>query len=338
MASIPAGSVHCVITSLPYWGLRDYGADGQIGQEETAADYVSRMVAVFAAVRRILRDDGTLWLNLGDTYRRGQLCGIPWRVAFALQGDGWRLRQDVIWHKPNPMPSSVRDRCTTAHEYLFMLAKSPRYFFDATAIREPQSGPIQRRNFGNAAARAIGKGMSGNEGRGIAWSDTGFRNRRSVWKLPTRAYRGAHFAVMPQALVEPCILSGTSSDGCCASCGAPRTRTVSRERVATRPGKDTKATGNAAREGNRDPLRHITRTETIGWKPSCQCNAARIPCTVFDPFAGSGTTLAVAAQLGRSGLGCELNPDYIALAHERISEAKSTSSAERQAPRQARTA
>ena len=321
MRGMDAASCHCVVTSPPYWGLRDYGHAGQIGLEKSAADYVSRMVEVFAEVRRILRADGTLWLNLGDSYHRGQLAGIPWRVAFALQDDGWRLRQEVIWHKTNPMPESVRDRCTKAHESLFVFSKSNGYYFDSHAIREPQTWPIQRRKFGNADARALGKVRGGNEGRGVSWQDSGFRNRRSVWTIPTRAYRGAHFAVMPPALVAPCILAGTSAEGCCGQCGAPVERILKRERKPTRPGADTKTTGNAAREGNRDPLRHITTTETIGWKAGCECDASRVPCTVFDAFAGSGTTLAVAIANGRSAIGCELNRDYIALAETRIAEA-----------------
>ena len=321
MRGMDAASCHSVVTSPPYWGLRDYGHAGQIGLEKSAADYVSRIVQVFAEVRRVLRKDGTLWLNLGDSYHRGQLAGIPWRVAFALQDDGWRLRQEIIWHKPSPMPSSVRDRCTTAHESLFLFAKSSRYFFDQQAIREPQAGPIRRRSFGNAEARTKGKPGTGNESPGATWQDSGFRNRRSVWTIPTRPYRGAHFAVMPPALVAPCILAGTSAEGCCGECGAPVERILKRERKPTRPGADTKTTGNAAREGNRDPLRHITTTETIGWKAGCECNASRVPCTVFDPFAGSGTTLAVAIANGRSAIGCELNRDYIALAETRIAEA-----------------
>lgn len=322
MQTLPAGSVHCAITSPPYWNLRDYNHAGQIGLERSAAEYVARMVAVFAEVRRVLRDDGTLWLNIGDTYRDGQLAGIPWRLAFAMQDDGWRLRQEVIWHKPNPMPESVRDRCTKAHESLFVFSKSNGYYFDSHAIREPQAGPIQRRKFGNADARALGKAGSGNEGRGVSWQDSGFRNRRSVWTIPTRPYRGAHFAVMPPALVAPCILAGTSAEGCCGECGSPSRRIVKRDRKPTRPGADTKTTGNAAREGNRDPLRHITISETVGWQAGCQCGAARVPCTVFDPFAGSGTTLAVAIANGRSAIGCELNRDYIALAEARIESAR----------------
>jgi site-specific DNA-methyltransferase (adenine-specific) len=292
MATLPDSSVHCAITSPPYWGLRDYGNAGQIGLEKAAADYVGRMVEVFRAVRRILRDDGTAWVNLGDTYRGGQLAGIPWRVALALQADGWRLRQDVIWAKPSPMPESVRDRCTRAHEYLFILAKSARYFFDAAAIGEPYADGIGRDRL---ACPKAARGRGSNEGQRMRsqFYARGWRNRRSVWTIATQNYRGAHFAVMPGPLVETCIRAGTPAGGCCAECGAPAV---------------------------------------------CDCNAARIPCTVFDPFAGSGTTLAVAVANGRSGIGCELNPDYIALAEQRISAARSVSLPARQALPPARTA
>lgn len=272
MQTISAGGVHCVVTSPPYWGLRDYGADGQLGQERTAADYLARMVEVFRAVRRVLRDDGTLWLNIGDTYRAGQVCGIPWRLAFALQDDGWRLRQEIIWHKPSPMPSSVRDRCTTAHESLFMLTKSRRYFYDAKAIGEPYANGIGRDRLACPKA-AIARGSSEGGRMRSAFYARGWRNRRSVWTIASQNYRGAHFAVMPAPLVEPCILAGTNAAGCCGECGS---------------------------------------------LVACQCGADRIPCTVLDPFAGSGTTLAVAIANGRSAIGCELNRDYIALARERI--------------------
>jgi site-specific DNA-methyltransferase (adenine-specific) len=275
MATLPDGAAHCVITSPPYWGLRDYGHAGQIGLEKSAADYVSRMVEVFAEVRRVLRDDGTLWLNLGDSYHRGQLAGIPWQVAFALRADGWRLRQEIIWAKPSPMPSSVRDRCTTAHESLFLFAKSPRYFFDAAAIGEPYAEGIGRDRL---ACPKAGKGRGSNEGTRMrsAFYARGWRNRRSVWTIASQNYRGAHFAVMPAPLVAPCILAGTPAGGCCGDCGSPF---------------------------------------------ACECGASRVPCTVFDPFAGSGTTLAVAIANGRNGIGCELNRDYIALAETRIADA-----------------
>ena len=388
LRSLPASSVHCCVTSPPYWGLRDYGHDGQIGLEQTPEEYVARMVGVFREVRRVLRDDGTLWLNLGDSYAGGggfapdapcnvarremiaegdrkqgvfnlserqharnksggikpqgvikpkDLVGIPWRVAFALQADGWWLRQDIIWAKPNPMPESVTDRCTKAHEYLFLLAKSQRYYYDAEAVKEPaayagQTGCFSGSKNGSRAA-VVGRKPSGNErpeaGR-VAVAE--HRNRRSVWTITTKPYRGAHFAVMPADLVEPCVKAGTSERGCCPECGAPWGRVVERDRQPTRPGVESKvyavpplADGSPLRShagdicGNRDPMRHCTVIQTAGWRPTCTCpKHDPIPCTVLDPFAGSGTTLAVAIANGRSGIGCELNPAYIALAEERI--------------------
>lgn len=348
LRTLPDNSVQCCVTSPPYWGLRDYGVEGQIGSEKTPEEFVARMVEVFREVRRVLRPDGTLWLNLGDSYaeswgnsgrrpeldgikshqrpkatkyiNRGgwdnrrdrppssyklpglkpkDLIGIPWRVAFALQADGWWLRQDIIWQKTDPMPSSVTDRCTTAHEYLFLLTKSDRYYFDTIAISES----------------AV---------------DTGTRNKRDVWTISTQAYKGAHFATFPELLVEPCILAGTSERGCCSKCGTPYRRQVVSERVPTRPGRDTKVEGTTSDvSGNRDPERHVTTKHTIGWDQMCECEghmdagftihpADTEPCTVLDPFCGSGTTLTVAEHHGRKGIGIELNPEYAHLAIERI--------------------
>ena len=267
MRDMPDCSVQCCVTSPPYWGLRDYGHEGQIGLEATPEDYVERIVAVFREVRRVLKDDGTLWLNLGDSYADGkQLVGIPWLVAFALQADGWWLRQDIIWHKPNPMPESVRDRCTKAHEYLFLLTKSARYYYDAESIKvEASAATIERNKHKfNGAFKGQFAGTPGEErwqqGRKIEkpqFAADGRANRRSVWTVTTKPYRGAHFAVMPPDLVEPCIKAGS-------------------------------------REGD----------------------------TVLDPFAGSGTTLAVSMELGRNAVGCELNSDYANLAQERIQSVK----------------
>jgi len=303
LRTLPDASVHCCVTSPPYWGLRDYGHDGQIGLESTPEAYVARMVEVFREVRRVLRDDGTLWLNLGDSYaanaatskkigeshrgsdtptlnqphqcrvsvRGGEwrikakdLVGIPWRVAFALQADGWWLRQDIIWHKPNPMPESVRDRCTKAHEYVFLLTKSERYFYDAEAVSEAVvcvRGPGNKKPLKGVAEDADKhRTRAGLHKAAERWRENGppeLRNRRSVWTVTTKPYSGAHFATMPPDLVEPCILAGCPEGG-----------------------------------------------------------------TVLDPFAGSGTTLAVAAELGRSGIGCELNPEYIELAEQRIAKSK----------------
>jgi len=331
LRDMPDESVHCVVTSPPYFGLRDYGTaqwdggdascahsvgdqvqdskapgaiisgvrpgvdasrcrkcgalriDRQIGLEPSPAEYVETLVAVFREVRRVLRKDGTLWLNLGDSYastapgtRNGtgtglqskpeqiafrpdyrssayaikpkDLMGIPWRVAFALQADGWYLRQDLIWSKPNPMPESVTDRCTKAHEYLFLLSRSERYYFDAAAIAEPFAGnPYFGRHNG-----AITNGDRGDRGRTIGMT-TGARNRRSVWTVTTQPYAEAHFATFPPALVEPCILAGAPRGG-----------------------------------------------------------------TVLDPFGGAGTTALVADRLGRDAILIELNPAYAEMARSRV--------------------
>jgi len=285
--------VQTVVTSPPYFGLRDYGHGGQIGLEQTPDAYVSKLVEVFREVRRVLRDDGTLWLNLGDSYaasrsyqvsdnknpgavatghesrarppdglKQKDLIGIPWRVAFALQADGWYLRQDIIWHKPNPMPESVRDRCTKAHEYLFLLTKSERYYWDAEAMQEPATGREPGNKTHKHADRVANEVAEGNhrERTKLGLAHTGARdqrNRRSVWAIATQPYKGAHFATFPSKLIEPCILAGS------------------------RPGD-----------------------------------------TVLDPFMGSGTTGAVAKQHGRSFIGIEINPDYIALAQARINAVK----------------
>ena len=274
--------VQTCVTSPPYWGLRDYGVSGQLGLESTIAEYVENMVDVFRLVRELLADDGTLWLNLGDSYSAGSdnpspkhsadnvgmirravdlrpknLCGIPWRVAFALQADGWYLRSDIIWAKPNPMPESVTDRPTKAHEYLFLMSKRERYYYDAAAIAEPMLRPEDGDGsmiFGGAKKSLT---MTGNPARdrmnGKAWvTDKTTRNRRSVWTIATEAFPDAHFATFPTALVEPCILAGS-----------------------------------------------------------------RVGDTVFDPFMGSGTVAQVAQDLGRNWLGCELSPEYARMIRKR---------------------
>ena len=325
LRDIPEKSVQTVVTSPPYYGLRDYGNDGQIGLEPTPDEYVAALVDVFREVRRVLRDDGTVWLNLGDSYwnnygggsetmttgnaaavkQRGRsnkpksaeykikdLIGIPWMVASALRepiyccsycgvqkrisqwarwdngsfqicgscgkrclkqpdkvSDGWYLRQDIIWHKPNPMPESVTDRCTKAHEYVFLLSKSARYFYDAEAVKE--KGDIPAGTVHRVGATSDGGRLRHDMGRSHEY--TGTRNRRSVWTIATQPYIGAHFATFPPKLIEPCILAGS-------------------------------------REGD----------------------------TVLDPFGGSGTTAGVALEHGRKAILCELNPEYAALVPERI--------------------
>ena len=238
LRTMPEASVQCCVTSPPYYGLRDYGHADQIGLEQSPEEYVAKLVAVFREVQRVLKDDGTLWLNLGDSYANGgrqsrdtddklskrgmnvrpddgakpkDLLGIPWRVAFALQADGWYLRQDIIWAKPNPMPESVRDRCTKAHEYLFLLSKADRYYFDADAIAEPSIKGSAGSRFDAGKTALHGLGRSSEKDR----IERDSRNRRSVWTIATKPYSGAHFAVMPPALVEPCILAGSRPSDVC---------------------------------------------------------------------------------------------------------------------------
>jgi site-specific DNA-methyltransferase (adenine-specific) len=289
LASMESGSVHCIVTSPPYYNQRNYGHDGQIGLEGTVQEYIDRMVAVLCECRRVLRDDGTLWLNVGDSYGSGkQLLGVPWRLALAAQADGWVLRQDVVWHKPSPMPESVTDRCTKAHEYVFLLAKQADYFFDAEAIKEP--------------------------------SEIGSRNRRSVWRIATKPYAGAHFATMPPELAETCIKAGSSERGRCPHCGSPWARVTKRTKLLRpRPADYVKRTGAAGTGNSCANSVAGVAVETLGWQQSCKCEPHEpVPCVVLDPFAGSGTTLAVAKVLGRDSVGIELNPEYVALAQERI--------------------
>jgi len=354
LKTLGEGTVQCVVTSPPYWGLRDYGADGQIGLEVTPDEYIAAMVEVFREVRRVLRDDGVCWLNLGDSYTsRGRdsrapdmkdskgdrenesrpptpsglkpkdLVGIPWRVAFALQADGWWLRQDIIWSKNNPMPEPVTDRCTRSHEYLFMLTKSERYFYDAEAIKEPLASPGAMSPFGTKHAHAQNAQFS-HSGRVYDAGAVGSRNKRSVWTVNPRPYDGAHFAVMPPMLVEPCVLAGTSEAGCCPTCGAPWERET--ERVGGTSGDNLGLREDAPRAGIRGsglsgapPSHMIGKTVTKGWAPTCQCpEHTPVPCTVLDPFGGSGTVGMVSRWLGRDAVLCELNPEYVKLIEERV--------------------
>jgi len=216
---IPDNSVDCVVTSPPYWGLRDYSTEGQLGLEETPEEWVVNMVAVFREVWRVLKPTGTLWVNLGDSYSDKQLTGQPWKVAFALQADGWYLRSDIIWSKPNPMPESARDRPTKAHEYVFLLTKSPRYYYDADAIREPQADTVHTRERYKYAPSSGPKHDENKDTNILAgdfahyWSRDGSRNKRTVWEIPIQPYPEAHFATYPEKLVEPCILAGCPQDG-----------------------------------------------------------------------------------------------------------------------------
>ncbi len=290
LRTLPDAFVQCCVTSPPYFGLRDYGHEGQCGNEDTPDAFVQNLIEVFREVRRALRDDGTLWLNLGDSYAGGggfcatapstahtksgkygtngakmksvgkveglkskDLIGIPWRVAFALQEDGWYLRQEIIWNKPNCMPESVTDRCTKSHEHIFLLSKSERYYFDNESIKEKSVTNDSRRPYGRGQVDSRGNGHArggGEEREGDGVGET--RNKRSVWTVPTKPYKGAHFAVFPSELIVPCILAGCPRGG-----------------------------------------------------------------TVLDPFGGSGTTASTALKLQRRAILCELNPDYISLIHQR---------------------
>lgn len=362
LRTLPDASVQCVVTSPPYYGLRDYGVAGQIGLEQTPAEYVEQMVAVFREVRRVLRDDGTCWLNLGDSYasgggtgiqgERGQrfgrrhtqevlldmrywpeasikpkdLMGIPWRVAFALQADGWWLRQDNIWAKRNCMPESVRDRTTRAHEYLFMLTKADRYFYDAVAIEEEGEIAAGTRAAKGSDVRSSLKDVNGRPPEYYEY--TGKRNKRSVWWIATQPFPEAHFATFPPDLIEPCILAGTSERGCCAKCGAPWIRqTAQSVAFASGSGRSgRKPTGKGAggpqtESGTYDVrMGAVRQTETTGWLPSCRCGANVVPCAVLDPFGGAGTTGLVADRLGRNAVLIELNSAYADMARNRLTK------------------
>lgn len=356
LRSLPDACVQCVVTSPPYWGLRDYGVEGQIGLEPTPEEHVEKMVEVFREVRRVLRDDGTVWLNYGDCYagsttgadrppepghthedsgrvKTGQenkhrrpdaglkpkdLVGMPWRIAFALQADGWYLRSDIIWSKPNPMPESVTDRPTKSHEYVFLLAKRERYFYDIDSIREPPTGRTDPMRFWKKGMEGLAKGIRSDAERVMQMDGSAGRNRRTVWEIATQPMPYAHFATFPEALVEPCIKAGTSERGACPKCGAPW-----RRMVETSPGglprKDTEAWNNGGPLTPHKGYRGSPIVTQIGWQPSCTCGCEEtMPCVVLDPFGGSGTVAKVARDLGRSSISCELNPEYVEIAKKRL--------------------
>ncbi|MHB8053406.1 MAG: DNA-methyltransferase [Methanoregula sp.] len=431
---ISSNTVHCVCTSPPYYGLRNYGVEGQIGLEETPEDFVKKITEVFREVRRVLRDDGTLWLNFGDSYsgspstagaainpdsisyKSGQtrggvskpigivpglkakdMIGIPWRVAFALQADGWYLRSDIIWNKPNPMPESVTDRPTKSHEYIFLLTKSARYFYDADAIREEatthedrpfgcdrarsydgklnldENAPEQFKKKANkqdqtgnptytglnerwkgkhsdqdpqsAGARMLLNAKRAREETGShdamfghrkqfdptqAWGGSNVighsgnldgcdgitRNARTVWTITTQARPEAHFATFPDEIPRRCISAGTSERGCCPKCGKPWERVVEVTGgtigESWHPHADDEVTGQVGGFPSKGYKR-----EFKGWKPGCSCDAGEsVPCIVLDPFLGSGTTMRIARDLGRSSIGIEINPAYIKIARK----------------------
>ena len=255
------------------------------------------------------------------------MINIPAMTADALQADGWVLRSDIIWHAPNKMPGSQQDRPTTAHEYVFLLAKQPRYYYDHVAVMERASSEYGK---GPRPADGTQKGNNNKDLGDSNKSHSGWiggeqerRNLRSVWTVSVASEKESHFAVFPPKLILPCILAGTSAAGCCPACRAPYRRQVERRREATRPGRDTKVTGNTMTDGNRDPERHITAVKTTGWVAGCACNAGPpVPCLVLDPFSGSGTTIATSIKKGRDAVGIELSEDYINIARRKIAKAE----------------
>jgi len=366
-------SVQCVVTSPPYWGLRDYGlGDKGIGLESTPEEYVAKMIEVFREVKRVLRSDGTLWLNMGDSYfgdspvrnssmeqfdpdyqtvlkrsaggnRRSaasmnglkpkDLCGIPWRLAFALQEDGWYLRSDIIWYKPNPMPESVKSRPTKSHEYLFLLTKSSKYYYDNEAIKEPLADSTLADGRNEKGRMTTGDDTkydmppsSWYRNRYFPKIDHG-RNKRSVWTIPTSPYKGAHFATFPPKLVEPCILAGTSAKGCCPKCGMPWVRVVEENTTfeggsgkAGRTAEDINSTGkwSGIQYGKNIKLGPVVNTITLSWRPNCDCGLEPVPCIVLDPFAGTATVGKVCIKNQRSFVGIELSEKYLNLSKKRL--------------------
>jgi hypothetical protein len=269
--------------------------------------------------------------------------GMPWRLAFALQADGWWLRQDIIWSKPNPMPESVTDRCTKAHEYVFLLSKSAKYYYDAQAISEPSQGDYGEGKSGKwiDSAQDIGsvygiEKVTGNQNKGRLNQFSGAtRNKRSVWTIASESFSEAHFATYPTKLVEPCIFAGTSEKGCCPKCGAPWSREVDRVPATSKECPKT-VSAHIARGGTGTPVGTVGKSgsgringsiTTIGWYPSCSCNKddgglelEPIPCTVLDPFSGSDTTGLVARDNGCKYIGIELNPEYIDISAKRMAQ------------------
>ena len=314
LRELPAESVDCCVTSPPYYGLRDYGAAGQVGLEATPIEYVVRLVQIFSEVRRVLAPHGTCWLNLGDSYSGKRLLGTPWAAAFALQEEGWWLRSDIIWHKPNAMPSSVRDRPTTAHEYVFLLTKHACYYFDRHAVLEPAAwerwgNQTVPKYEGTDTATGWIKGKVKEE---LARRTAGGKNIRDVWSIPTQPYPEAHFATFPEELPKRCILAGCP-EWVCRTCGKPRERIVEVEPVPeeekNKPHSyDWHETTSDLGGQKMQDWRDAHPPKTVGWT-DCEHDDYRAG-VVLDPFAGAGTTALVARSLGRHSLLIELSDEY----------------------------
>lgn len=366
LRSMPSKSIHVVVCSPPYWGLRDYQVDGQLGSEETFDEFLAKTVEWAREVHRVLHPSGTLWLNVGDSYNssmtRGtygdqskhgyqphgvkrrriedlhpkNLIGQPWRTAFALQNLGFILRSDIIWHKPNPMPSSVRDRPTSSHEYLFLFSKRGRYFYNQDAIREPlkdfeankkQLLYQQKKRAEKAEQKpddvfhSCSDAFKASE-EAVEAAITRGANKRTVWSISTEAFPDAHYATFPRALVEPVVLAGSSEAGCCPKCYAP----LVQDRIST----DVMEDHGSERKRADAPGAEVSETSVFrtgkirvyvqgDWIPTCKHEFDQpIPCTVLDPYSGSGTTGVVANNLGRNFIGIDLSPDSVDMSMNRI--------------------
>ena len=373
LRAIPDGSVHAVMTSPPYYGLRSYAGEQVVewpfvvyrlneftepvavepmrcalGLEPSPVAYIGHLILCLREWRRVLRDDGCIFVNLGDSYagsggaggdyssgglREGQpkwksqfkagdtvkpkdLLGIPWMFAFAARADGWYLRSEIIWAKPNPMPESVRDRPTKAHEQVFLLAKSSRYFWDADAVRENSVKGAAGSTFTNGKTGVNGLGRVSQNER----EESAGRNIRTVWNIATRPYSGAHYAVFPPDLVEPMVLASTSARGCCSECGAPWERVVERtkgdneayDRPKRTAGMDSStSTLSLSGNGSKEWAERGGKSITTGWRPTCDHTAEPVHCTVLDPFAGSGTTGRVAVKHRRAAILCDISGEYL---------------------------
>ena len=329
-----------------------------IGMEPTWDDHVQNLLAVFRECRRVLRDDGTFWLNYGDAYSGGgrgaggldpdskqstnkgskigniggwkeggwkqkNLMLMPARLAIALQDDGWILRSEVIWYKSNPMPESVTDRPACSHEKIFLFSKRPRYFYDHVAVRTPvvrTSPPDKGIIEGTAKYIKIGKFNSKTSMRKSSEALGGTANLRNVWSVATHAYRGAHFATYPPKLIIPCIKAGTSEKGCCSECGSPHERVAKKGKLI---GERINQPGGIGLHHDRNDigrLMQVHEIETVGWQPDCECDADTVPCRVLDPFGGSGTTAMVSNKLQRDATIIEISPEYAGMAAKRISD------------------
>jgi len=319
------------VTSPPYFNLRSYlptsspDKHKEIGQEKTPDGYINNLIEIFREVKRVLRNDSVLWVNISDTYKNNQLMGIPWKLAFSLQSDGWLLIQDIIWAKNNCLPESVTRRCTRSHEYMFLFAKSKTYYYDNEAIKEPSTSSDNRvrdretTKLNNVPGRTRMNGLKNN--------NYATRNKRDVWHINNVPYPGSHSACFPPSLIEPCIKAGTSEYGVCSQCGAPYTRKIKKEKGCdgSKYGERVvNSTGGAISGGIYNSTlgssngKLIGKSSTIGWEPACSCNSDISPATVLDPFGGSGTVGEVCNQLNRNAILIELNPEYKPLIIERI--------------------